>query len=171
MSVRRTGAVVVALLAAVVLAACAAPTTPGTVGGGTTATPGGGPGGMMGGGSGGPGGTGGTTVTPGAGGMMGGAATRPRIEDLGNGRVVAWGWVTRVNLEGGFWAATTNPNMRGIQPKVVAVLLPGKVSEAEIARLEGSFVGAEGTLQTGASTRMAGPEVVVDAVRALLPGQ
>jgi hypothetical protein len=126
------------VLVAAVLAACSTP--PGT----TTSAP----------------------LPPGASGKAG--TTKPGVSELGDGRVVASGWVARVDLEGGFWAvmdASPQPPESSYMPQVVAVILPGAVPESEFKRLEGSFIGAEGVLQTGASIRMSGPEVVVDAVR------
>jgi hypothetical protein len=87
------------------------------------------------------------------------------IEDLGGGRVVASGWVYYVDLETGFWAVSSTAPQESHQPEVVAVLLPGKVTAAELENVKGTFVGAEGVLQEGASIRMAGPEIVVDALR------
>ncbi len=93
--------------------------------------------------------------------------TRPRLEQLPGGRALAYGWVAHVNLEGGFWAVVAEPPLSGTTTEVVAVLLPGAVDEAGIASYAGSFVAAEGTLQSGTSVRMAGPELWVDAVRVL----
>jgi hypothetical protein len=90
------------------------------------------------------------------------------ITDLGDGRVVANGWVAYEDLEGGFWAVmdiAPGPSS-AVQPKIVAVLLPGTVTAEQLKNVEGTFVGAEGVMQTGASIRMAGPEIVVDALRA-----
>jgi hypothetical protein len=88
------------------------------------------------------------------------------IEELGGGRVVASGWIDYVDLETGFWAVmSASPVQSAVQPAVVAVLLPGKVTAKELENVKGTFVGAEGVLQEGASIRMAGPEVVVDALR------
>jgi hypothetical protein len=88
------------------------------------------------------------------------------IEELGGGRVVASGWVDYVDLETGFWAVMSASAVQSaVQPQVVAVLLPGEVTTEELENVKGTFVGAEGVLQEGASIRMAGPEVVVDALR------
>jgi hypothetical protein len=94
-------------------------------------------------------------------------ALKAGVTELGDGRVVANGWVAYEDLEGGFWAVMDiAPSTSSVvQPKIVAVLLPGKVTLEELKNVEGTFVGAEGVLQTGASIRMAGPEVVVDALR------
>jgi hypothetical protein len=101
---------------------------------------------------------------PGSSGKVGGLVVG--IEDLGGGRVVASGWVDYVDLESGFWAVmSAAPTQSAVQPEVVAVLLPGEVTTADLENVKGTFVGAEGVLQEGASIRMAGPEVVVDALR------
>jgi hypothetical protein len=103
---------------------------------------------------------------PGSSGKVG-ALPAAGIADLGDGRVVAHGWVASEDLEGGFWAVMDiAPSTSSVvQPKVVAVLLPGKVTSEELKNVEGTFVGAEGVRQEGASIRMAGPEIVVDALR------
>jgi hypothetical protein len=93
---------------------------------------------------------------------------KPGITTLGGQRVVARGWVAYVDLESGFWAvmsARPQPTESSYMPEVVAVLLPGAVTEEQIKKMRGTFVGAEGVLQQGTSIRMAGPEVVVDGLR------
>jgi hypothetical protein len=102
-------------------------------------------------------------LPPGASGKVG--ALEPGMTDLGGGRVVASGWLTEVDLEGGMWQVVSQPPSSSLAGVVVAVILPTKVIADELDGLRGTFIGAEGTLQTGASTRMAGPEVVVDAIR------
>lgn len=83
-----------------------------------------------------------------------------------NGSVEATGYVGRSDLEGGFWALYDRPlgPSSAIQPKVLAVLLPGSVDEGGIAALDGSFVRVGGRVSGGASVRMAGPEVFVDSI-------
>jgi hypothetical protein len=93
-------------------------------------------------------------------------ALTPGITELGSGRVVASGWVDYVDLETGFWAVmSASPTQSAIQPGVIAVLLPGEITAADLENVKGTFVGAEGVLQSGTSIRMAGPEVLVDALR------
>jgi hypothetical protein len=108
-----------------------------------------------------------STPPPGSSGKLG---VRPEagIADLGGGRVIASGWVAYEELEGGFWAVMDiEPSTSSVvQPKVVAVLLPGKVGAEQMKAAEGTFVAAEGVVQEGASIRMTGPEIVVDALRA-----
>jgi hypothetical protein len=107
-------------------------------------------------------------LPPGASGKVG-AMPVAAVTDLGGGRVVANGWVAyEPELEGGFWAVMDMaPSTSSVvQPKIVAILLPGTVTVEQLKNVEGTFVGAEGVLQEGASIRMAGPEVVVDALRA-----
>ena len=101
---------------------------------------------------------------PGSSGKVG-AMPEPGITELGGGRVVANGWVTEVDLESGFWAIDSLPPTSSANHTTVAVLLPGKVTAEQLANVRGTFVGAEGVLQQGASIRMAGPEIVVDALR------
>jgi hypothetical protein len=83
-------------------------------------------------------------------------ALKAGVTELGDGRVVASGWVAYEDIEGGFWAVVDiAPSTSSVvQPRIVAVLLPGKVTSEELRGVEGTFVGAEGVLQEGASIRM-----------------
>jgi hypothetical protein len=82
---------------------------------------------------------------------------------LGSAEVV--GYLSRSDLEGGFWAVYGLPTTSSVAPpKVLAVLLPGSVDEGGIAALDGRYVWAAGRVSGGASTRMAGPEILVDSI-------
>lgn len=88
------------------------------------------------------------------------------VVEHSDGSVEATGYVGFSDLEGGFWAlydraAGASP---ATQPKILLVLLPGKVAENAIAALKGARVRVTGRLQTGVSTRQAGPEVLVDTI-------
>ncbi len=80
-----------------------------------------------------------------------------------DGSVEATGYVVRSELEGGFWAIQDVPvgPSSQVQPKILTVLLPGTVTEAEIAALRGAFVKVTGRLAGDISIRMAGPETIV----------
>lgn len=91
---------------------------------------------------------------------------RPNYTESADGTVEAVGYVGRSDLEGGFWAiydSAPGPSSTP-RPKIVAVLLPGKVAEPAIAALDGSLVTLTGRARKGASIRMAGPEVLVDTI-------
>ncbi len=93
---------------------------------------------------------------------------KPSLQERSDGTAMASGWVTRVDLEGEFWALTAeSPRAAESSSAVVAVLLPGKVTEACIASQQEAYVTVEGRLQRGLSTRMAGPEIVVDTISAV----
>lgn len=95
----------------------------------------------------------------------------PGISQWGQGQVEAAGYVTWIDLEGGFWVLNDRLSQSAAdRPKVVAVLLPGSVSETSIAALEGAYVVASGSMQGGASIRMSGPEVMVDTIAVARPG-
>lgn len=136
--VRRVGAAACACALLLSLAACAAPSRTGA----GSATP---------------------TSAPGP---TRGVSPAPGLERASDGTGVAFGWVMRSDLEGGFWALVDRPatESRSGQPRTIVVLLPGLAGEAAIARLEGSYVRASGTLSDGPSTRMAGPEMKVDSI-------
>jgi len=82
---------------------------------------------------------------------------------LGSAEVV--GYLSRSDLEGGFWVVYSLPTTSSVAPpNVLAVLLPGSVDESGIAALDGRYVWAAGRVSGGASTRMAGPEILVDGI-------
>jgi hypothetical protein len=83
---------------------------------------------------------------------------------FGSAEVV--GYLSRSDLEGGFWAVYDIPGSPSSvqQPRILAVLLAGSVDEGGIAALEGRYVWATGRVSGGASTRMAGPEILVDGI-------
>jgi len=87
----------------------------------------------------------------------------------GSAEVVGYLW--RSDLEGGFWAVYDAPlsPSSAVQPKILAVLLPGSVDEAGIAALDGRYVWASGRTSGGVSTRMAGPEILVDGIDVATP--
>jgi hypothetical protein len=87
------------------------------------------------------------------------------MTDLGGGRAAAYGWLTEIDLEGGTWEVVSQPPTSSVAGGVVAVLVPGAVTTAQLDKARGVFVGAEGVLQQGVSIRMAGPEIVVDRLR------
>ena len=87
----------------------------------------------------------------------------------GSAQVV--GYLVRAELEGGFWAVYDAPlsPSSAVQPRVLAVLLPGSVDEQGIAALNGRYVWASGRASGGASIRMAGPEILVDGIDVATP--
>lgn len=107
------------------------------------------------------------TQTPGRPG--GGTPIAPGYTPGANGTATVVGFVGRSTLEGGFWAAygSYGGTSDTVSPNALAVLLPGKVDEAAIAALEGSYVRVTGRVSTGVSTRNAGPEVLVDSIEKL----
>jgi hypothetical protein len=102
----------------------------------------------------------------------GGMPTVPRLEQNANGSWSAYGWLKRIDLEGGFWAVIAEPpGVQTSSPTIIAVLLPGTVSDSDLAKLDGHSVIAVGSKSSGASVRMAGPEIVVDRITAVGPGR
>lgn len=92
---------------------------------------------------------------------------KPGLERQADGMAEARGWLVHRDLEGGFWALVdVKPGSAG-SSKVIVVMLPGKLSEAGIAKLDGAFVRATGRMADGVSTRMSGPEMKVDAIEVL----
>jgi hypothetical protein len=111
------------------------------------------------------------TTAPGAPSMPVTRTIAPGMSEWASGNVEAAGWVTWVDVEGGFWTLKDGPAVvAGAKPpKTIAVLLPGVVSETTIATFDGSYVVARGRIQGGASIRMAGPELVVDDLTVARP--
>ncbi len=87
----------------------------------------------------------------------------PGIKDLPNGRVQASGTVRHVDLEGGFWALTKLPD-DPLSSKVDIVVVVVNAEEVGLPILEGQDALVNGTLNEGASIRMAGPEMTADEV-------
>jgi hypothetical protein len=90
----------------------------------------------------------------------------PRYKTFPGGAAEVIGYLDRSELEGGFWAVyDVPPNAsNAVEPSILAVLLPGSVDEQGIAALKGRYVWASGRVSTGASIRMAGPEILVDGI-------
>jgi len=106
------------------------------------------------------------TPSPGVGAPGGSTPIAPGYTPASDGTAQVVGYLQRSDLEGGFWAVYGSPETSSGTgtPTVLAVLLPGSVDEAGIAALEGTYVRASGRISTGASSRMAGPEVLVDGI-------
>jgi hypothetical protein len=54
---------------------------------------------------------------------------------------------------------------------IIAVLLPGKISAAQIARHNGAYLIAEGAISTDTSIRNSVTEITLDSIRLLGLGQ
>jgi len=95
-----------------------------------------------------------------------GTPPKPGYKTGSFGSAEAVGYLVREGFEGGFWAVTDVPpgTSSGVQPKILAVLLPGSHDLAGIAVLEGKLVWVAGRVPGDVSTRMAGPEIAVDAL-------
>jgi hypothetical protein len=104
-------------------------------------------------------------------GAPGTALPRPGLQTQADGTALAFGWVVRMDIEGGFWALTDADPTAGAAGGTVVVLLPGKVAETSIAALAGKYVRATGTQGSDASIRMAGPEMTVDSIEELAPNR
>jgi hypothetical protein len=103
-----------------------------------------------------------TTTIPESLGML----APPGLYPLEDGRTEALGVLVHRDLEGGFWALVNSPpDGSGSEPAVIAVLIGADDLGVDLETLEGGFVIAQGTMADGASIFMAGPELVVDAVR------
>jgi hypothetical protein len=101
-----------------------------------------------------------------------GMPIQPHFEEQANGRALASGWLRHIDLEGGYWALTAQPPyaMSSAQT-IIAVLLPGAVGEADIAKHTDAYLIAEGALSADVSIRNSGPEIRVDSIRLLGMGQ
>jgi hypothetical protein len=101
--------------------------------------------------------------------------TVPRLERNADGTWTAYGRLTRMTqIEGGggFWVVIAEPSgVQTVSPTIIAVLLPGAVSDSDLAKLEGASVIAVGSKSSEISARIPAPEIVVDRITAVGPGQ
>lgn len=89
----------------------------------------------------------------------------PGLYDLEGGRTQALGVLVYRDIEGGFWAVVDAvPPDSGDEATVIAVLVGAEELGVDLKALEGALVVADGKLADGASSRMAGPELVVDSI-------
>jgi len=92
-------------------------------------------------------------------------ARQPGLYDAGGKRKQAYGVLQHRRLEGGFWViVNATPEGQPQNARVVVVVLNADALGAEA--LAGRYVVAEGELLGGVSTRMAGPEMRADSLRA-----
>lgn len=82
------------------------------------------------------------------------------LYDLEDGTVQALGTLERIDLEGGFYAITGSPEGEGN----IAVIANADAFADELEALTGKTVSVIGTRFDGVSTRMAGPEIVVQSI-------
>jgi hypothetical protein len=109
----------------------------------------------------------GTTTGP-----IGAMPVKPHLAKQPGGRALATGWLRRIDLEGGFWAlVAVPPGVTTDAPMIIAVLLPGKVSAAQIGAHDGAYLVVAGRLSAGASIRNAGAEIQVASIKTLGMGQ
>ena len=91
--------------------------------------------------------------------------TAPYYKTVPIGSAEVVGYLGHSDLEGGFWAVYDAPVTSGEAPaRILAVLLPGSVEERGIAALDRQYVWAAGRIPGDVSTRMAGPEILVDGI-------
>lgn len=91
----------------------------------------------------------------------------PGLYAVNNGTSRAVGILDYVDLEGGFWAVTGVASSEGAASTVIAVIANTDAIESELTALRGHYVEVTGRVSDGASTRMAGPEMIADDVRVL----
>ena len=82
------------------------------------------------------------------------------LYDQPDGTVLALGTLEWVDLEGGFYAITGNPEGEGN----IAVIANADEFTSELEALVGKTVQVTGTRFEGASIRMAGPEIVITSI-------
>ena len=98
------------------------------------------------------------------GGPPGATRTAPGSTDLADGSGQAVGTLEWRDLEGGFWAVIGGTGATGDVGKVVAVLANAAKDDPHYTALAGRSVRAVGKRLTGASIRMAGPEIEVTSI-------
>lgn len=95
-------------------------------------------------------------------GDAGGTRLANGLHEQADGTVVALGLLEWVDLEGGFYALTGAP---GDDDATIAVIANPDDFATQLAALVGEDVEVHGVLVEGATIRMAGPEVQIDAIR------
>jgi hypothetical protein len=109
----------------------------------------------------------GPTATPSpSGGIAGGTRIANGLYDQPDGTVVAVGTLEWSDLEGGFWAITGAPEAAAGTNGIVAVVANVPKDDPAYVKLVGMTVRVIGTRISGASARMAGPEITATSISA-----
>jgi hypothetical protein len=100
-----------------------------------------------------------------------GTPPKPGYKEGTFGSVEALGYLVHEDPEGGFWALTDVPPgpSSSVQPKIIAVLLPGSHDLVFVTPIEGKLVWVAGRVSGAVSTRNTGPEMLVDALEVVEP--
>ena len=109
-----------------------------------------------------------TTPEPAAAGdAAGGTRLAAGLYDLADGTVQAIGTLEWVDLEGGFWAIVGGTQASGDVGTTVAVVANAAKDDPAYVALGGQTVQVNGKRMSGASVRMAGPEIKVSSITAI----
>ncbi len=93
-----------------------------------------------------------------------GTRLAPGLYDLADGTSEAVGTLEWIDLEGGFWAVVGGTEATGDVGKTVAVIANATKDDPAYVALDGAVVRVVGTKLTGASVRMAGPEIEASSI-------
>lgn len=96
-----------------------------------------------------------------AGDAAGGTRLAAGLYDIEGGKVQAIGILQYRDVEGGFYAITFSDDA---DSEVLAVVANEQEFRRQLEPLKGSLVDAIGTRSDGVSTRMAGPEIVIESI-------
>jgi hypothetical protein len=90
-------------------------------------------------------------------------APEPGVTKLAGGNVRAVGTLQMRELEGGIWVVVDSvPGPAAKAAKVLVVITDPELFD--MGSLNGLYVTAEGSLASGASTNMAGPQMIADTI-------
>jgi hypothetical protein len=93
-----------------------------------------------------------------------GTRVAPGLYDLADGTSEAVGTLQWVDLEGGFWAVIGGTEATGDVGTTVAVIANAGKDDPAYVELDGAVVRVVGAKVTGASVRMAGPEIEAQSI-------
>lgn len=108
-----------------------------------------------------------TTTAPPDPGPATGSRLAPGLYDLADGTAEAVGTLQWRDLEGGFWAVIGGTEATGDVGTTVAVIVNAAKDDPAYVPLAGSTVRVVGERVSGASVRMAGPEIRATSISAL----
>jgi hypothetical protein len=105
-----------------------------------------------------------TTLQPAPDGPSTGARLAPGLYDLADGTTQAVGTLQWIDLEGGFWAVIGGTEATGDVGTTVAVIANAAKDDPAYVALAGATVQVVGDRVSGASVRMAGPEMEASSI-------
>lgn len=105
-----------------------------------------------------------TAPPPAVDGAASGSRLAPGLYDLADGTAEAYGTLEWIDLEGGFWAVIGGTEATGDVGTTVAVIANAGKEDPTYVALARTSVRVVGSRLSGASVRMAGPEIEASSI-------